>query len=38
VDVRTVLQPAWTTDWISEDGGARSPSTHRPPEPAPGIE
>jgi len=20
VDVRTVLQPAWTTDWISEDG------------------
>ena len=20
VDVRTVLSPAWTTDWISEDG------------------
>ena len=36
VDVRTVLQPAWTTDWISEDG-KRTLAEHgiAPPGPAP---
>lgn len=44
VDVRTVLSPAWSTDWISEDGrrkltaaGIAPPGTApvRPPGPVP---
>ena len=36
VDVRTVLRPAWTTDWITADG-RRKLAEHgiAPPQPAP---
>ena len=30
VQVRTVLAPAWTTDWISQTGGANCASTASP--------
>jgi len=36
VDVRTVLTPAWTTDWISETGRAKLAAAGiAPPGPAP---
>ena len=36
VDVRTVLSPAWTTDWITEDGRAKLAAAGiAPPGPAP---
>ena len=36
VDVRTVLSPAWTTDWISEDGRRKLAAAGiAPPGPAP---
>ena len=36
VEVRTVLQPAWSTDWISEDGKRKlAEAGIAPPGPAP---
>jgi ring-1,2-phenylacetyl-CoA epoxidase subunit PaaD len=36
VEVRTVLSPAWTTDWITEDGRAKLAAAGiAPPGPAP---
>jgi ring-1,2-phenylacetyl-CoA epoxidase subunit PaaD len=36
VDVRTVLSPAWTTDWITDSGRAKlSEAGIAPPAPAP---
>ncbi len=38
VEVRTVLQPAWTTDWISESGRRKlAENGIAPPGPAPGC-
>jgi ring-1,2-phenylacetyl-CoA epoxidase subunit PaaD len=39
VEVRTVLRPAWTTDWITEDGRRKLQQYGiAPPGPAPDLE
>ncbi|MEK6598113.1 MAG: 1,2-phenylacetyl-CoA epoxidase subunit PaaD [Gemmatimonadota bacterium] len=39
VEVRTVLRPAWTTDWITEDGKRKLQQYGiAPPGPAPDLE